>query len=85
MAELKAADKLAKGAKEPGSKRGTTRVSEKPTLAEQGIDKNLANNARMANPFRACAGVCGGHVAAWLHLYPAPDSRHAGDGGWGNR
>jgi hypothetical protein len=39
----------AKGAKEPGTGRGTTRVSEKPTsLADQGIDKNLAHRARKA-------------------------------------
>jgi hypothetical protein len=38
---------LAKGAREPGTKRGTTRVIEKPaSLAEAGIDKNLAHQAR---------------------------------------
>ena len=44
MAELKAADKLAKGARGSGSNQYQVRVSEKPTptLAEQGIDKNLA-------------------------------------------
>ncbi len=45
MAELKAADKLAKGGQPKKN-----RVSEKPsslsTLAEQGIDKNLADAAR---------------------------------------
>lgn len=44
MAELKAANKLDKGGRPTKN-----RVSEKPslpTLAEQGIDKNLADNAR---------------------------------------
>jgi len=37
----------AKGAREKGTKRGTTRVSGKPaSLAETGIDKNLAHRAR---------------------------------------
>jgi hypothetical protein len=46
---------LAQGAREPGTKRGTTRVIEKPaSLAEAGIGKNLAHQARtlakMAKP-----------------------------------
>jgi len=52
MAELKAADKLAKGTK--GQLKGTTisggvsvtPPEKQPTLAEQGIDKNLADTAR---------------------------------------
>jgi hypothetical protein len=51
MAERRAAGKLAKGAREPGVGRRGTRVAEKPalpTLADQGIDKNLANEARKA-------------------------------------
>jgi hypothetical protein len=45
--ERRKAGKLAKGAREKGTKRGTTRVAEKPTsLADQGIDKNLADRAR---------------------------------------
>jgi N6-adenosine-specific RNA methylase IME4 len=39
----------AKGAREPGTNRGTTRVAEKPaSLDDAGIDKNLANRARKA-------------------------------------
>lgn len=41
------AGKLAKGARQKGTKRGTTRVAEKPaSLIDQGIDKNLADRAR---------------------------------------
>lgn len=40
---------LSKGAVEPGTNRGTTRVAEKPaSLAEAGINKNLADRARKA-------------------------------------
>ncbi len=43
---------LSKGAREPGTNRGTTRVTEKPaspvTLRDAGIDKNLAHAARKA-------------------------------------
>jgi N6-adenosine-specific RNA methylase IME4 len=51
MAEMRQADKLAKGARAPGvGRRGKTRVSEKPalSLADQGVDKNLASRARKA-------------------------------------
>jgi hypothetical protein len=49
MLALREADRLAKGAREKGTKRGTTRVFEKPaSLEDQGIDKNLADRARKA-------------------------------------
>jgi hypothetical protein len=49
MEEERKAGKLAKGAREPKTKRGTTRVAEKPaSLADRGIDKNLADRARKA-------------------------------------
>jgi hypothetical protein len=42
MAENRAADKLAKGARENETKQGTTRVAENPaSLADHGIDKHL--------------------------------------------
>lgn len=45
--EDRKAGKLAKGAREPGTKRGSTRVTQKPaSLADQGVDKNLASQAR---------------------------------------
>jgi len=47
LGEMMAAQEKAKGAREPGTKRGTTRVIEKPaSLAAAGIDKNLAHRAR---------------------------------------
>jgi hypothetical protein len=47
MAEQAATIGLAKGAAEAGTNRGTTRVENKPaSLAEAGIDKNLAHRAR---------------------------------------
>lgn len=47
MEDDRKAGLLAKGARERGTKRGTTRVVEKPaSLAKQGIDKNLADQAR---------------------------------------
>jgi phage N-6-adenine-methyltransferase len=49
IAALRDAGLLAKGAREPGTSRGTTRVEEKPTsitFTEIGIDKNLADRAR---------------------------------------
>jgi hypothetical protein len=49
LGEMMAVQPKAKGAKEPGTKRGTTRDSEKPaSLAEAGIDKNLAQRGRVA-------------------------------------
>jgi hypothetical protein len=70
LGEMMAEQPKAKGAREPGTNRGTTRVDEKPTsppsaaaspfpetlppsprpitLADAGIDKNLANRARKA-------------------------------------
>jgi hypothetical protein len=40
---------LAKGAREKGTKRGTTRVADRPaSLEDQGIDKHLADRARKA-------------------------------------
>jgi hypothetical protein len=44
MAEQKATVGLSEGTR--GSKVKGARVDEKPTLASQGIDKNLANRAR---------------------------------------
>jgi hypothetical protein len=45
--EMRAAGKLAKGAREKGTRRGTTRGSENPaSLEAQGVDKNLAKRAR---------------------------------------
>jgi hypothetical protein len=47
MEERRKAGLLAKGARERGTKRGTTRVSEKPaSLRDQGVDKALAHRAR---------------------------------------
>ena len=47
MQGQKATVGLAQGAREPGTKRGTTRVIGKPaSLAEAGIGKNLAHQAR---------------------------------------
>lgn len=49
MEEMRQAGLLAKGARERGTKRGTTRVSEKPaSLADQGVEKGLADRARKA-------------------------------------
>jgi N6-adenosine-specific RNA methylase IME4 len=49
MEERRATDKLAKGAREHGTRRGTTRVANGPaSLAKQGIDKHLADRARKA-------------------------------------
>ena len=45
MAELKAADKMAKGG-QPHQSTGLSKNPVEPTLAEQGIDKNLAKAAR---------------------------------------
>jgi hypothetical protein len=42
MAEYRAADKLAKGARENETNQGTTRVAENPaSLADHGIDKHF--------------------------------------------
>lgn len=49
LGELMAEQPKAQGAREAGTNRGTTRDRSKPaSLAEQGIDKNLANRARKA-------------------------------------
>jgi hypothetical protein len=55
MAEERAQGKLAKELAKLGTKRGTTRVAEKPaspTLVDCGIDKNLADIARKAARIR---------------------------------
>jgi N6-adenosine-specific RNA methylase IME4 len=47
MEEQRSAGKMAKGARDPGTQRGTTRVAEKPaSLEKQGVDKDLAHRAR---------------------------------------
>lgn len=47
LGEIMAEQPKAQGARESGTNRGTTRVSEKPaSLADAGIDKNLADRAR---------------------------------------
>lgn len=67
LGELMAERPKAQGARDPGTDRGTTRDSSKPaSLAEQGIDKNLAHRARKAaampdNKFEA-------KVAKQVHL-----------------
>jgi N6-adenosine-specific RNA methylase IME4 len=49
MEDKRAADKLAKGARQRGTKRGTTRGNETPaSLAAEGVDKDLAKRARAA-------------------------------------
>jgi DNA N-6-adenine-methyltransferase (Dam) len=49
LGELMAEQPKAKGAREPNTNRGTTRGSTNPaSLADQGIDKNLAKRARQA-------------------------------------
>jgi hypothetical protein len=60
MEEQRKAGRLAKGAREAGTKRGTTRVFEKPTsLAEQGINKNLTDRARKSSGSFADRRACG--------------------------
>jgi hypothetical protein len=61
MAEMREAGKLAKRGAGPGRGKvgvpATPTLSETPTLLDQGIDKNLAKQARKDAAMPACAGA----------------------------
>lgn len=63
MAELKAADKLAKGG-QPHQSTGLSKNPVESTLAEQGIDKNLADKARKMKALVRHVGL----TVVWLGL-----------------
>jgi hypothetical protein len=74
IGEMMAAQLKSKGAIEPGTNRGTTRVMEKPaSLAEAGIDKNLAHAARQLAGISEDDFEC--TLAAWRDHVSAENER----------